>query len=149
MCVVVFMSVLHYVKDVEYVSLVLQSRTLFQLPHQCCKVCVALRVPRQVQISSTVGLVRDVRVNMLKSQEKTRFLVEGSAASTLCCFTCEPCWGWGTSSRLRDLRCLLLAGVTGRYIEDSETHTLIKLPYYEVKQVTDKVLNRFVPTFPS
>lgn len=74
------MSVLHYVKDVEYVSLVLQSRTLFQLPHQCCKVCVALRVPRQVQISSTVGLVRDVRVNILKSQEKTRFVVEGSAA---------------------------------------------------------------------
>lgn len=39
---------------------------------------------------------------------------------TLFGFTCGPRWRWGTSSRLRDLRCLLLRGVTGRYIEDSE-----------------------------
>lgn len=77
-CVVVSVSVLHHVKDVEYVSLVLQSWTLFQLPHQRCKVRVALRVSRQVQISSTMGLVRDVGVRQihfgatLKSQEKQR-----------------------------------------------------------------------------
>lgn len=123
MCVEAFMSVLHYVKDVEYVSLVLQSWTLFQLPHQRCKVCVALRIPRQVQLGSTVRLVGDVRVNILMSQWKARLLVDGSAVPTFCCFTCGPCWGWGTSSRLRDLRCLLFAGVTGRYMEDSETHT--------------------------
>lgn len=89
------MSLLHYVKDVEYVSLVLQSWTLFQLPHQHCKVCVALRVSRQVQISSTVGLVRDVsvKINKLWSNitRETRLLVEGSAVPTLCCFTCGPC----------------------------------------------------------
>lgn len=75
-------SALHYVKDVEDVSLVLQSWTLFQLPHQCCKVCVALGVSRQVQISSTVGLMRNANVRQmhfrprLKSQEKQSYLWE-------------------------------------------------------------------------
>ena len=53
------MCVLHYVEDVEDVGLVLQRRTLSQLPHQRCKVRVAMRVSRKVQISSTVGLQRD------------------------------------------------------------------------------------------
>lgn len=56
MCAGIFIYILHHIEDVEYVSLVLQSRTLFQLPHQCCKIGVALRVPWQMQISSTEGL---------------------------------------------------------------------------------------------
>ena len=77
----VSVSVLHYVKDVEDVSLVLQSWTLFQLLHQRCKVCVGVGVSRQVQIGSTVGLVRDAKVRQMhfrprvKSQEKTKLLV--------------------------------------------------------------------------
>lgn len=64
------MSVLHDVKDVEKVSLVLQRGALLQLPNQSCKVCVALRVLRQVQISTTVGLSRDIRVVRLQSHKK-------------------------------------------------------------------------------
>lgn len=91
----VTISVLHYVENVEDVSLVLQSGTLFQLPHQRRKVCIALRVSRQVQISSTVELVRDVGVRQMyfrvKSQEKQSLFLEGSAVPTLCCFACEQC----------------------------------------------------------
>lgn len=68
MCVI-STPVLHDIKDVEDVSLVLQSWTLFQLPHQRSKVRVALRVPRQVQISSTVGLEMDVRVRQIDFRE--------------------------------------------------------------------------------
>lgn len=67
---------------------------------------------------------------IMKSREKSRRLPEASAALTLWIFTCEPCWGWGTSSRLRALRCLLFTWVTGRYMEyaikHTHTHTLFK-----------------------
>lgn len=61
--------VLHYVEDVEDVGLVLQRRTLSQLPHQRCKVGVALRVPRKVQISGAVGLHRDIRDLCIKFEQ--------------------------------------------------------------------------------
>lgn len=67
-----FVAVLHHVEDVEDVRLVLQSRTLFQLPHQRCEVGVALRVSRQVQVGSTVGLEKTLRVNRVKSSEKKK-----------------------------------------------------------------------------
>lgn len=66
-------SVLHHVEDVEQVSLVLQGWTLLQLPNQGCKVCVALRVLRQVQLSRSVrlsrvtGVIRSLRQKSLKN----------------------------------------------------------------------------------
>ena len=75
------MSLLHYVEDVENVGLVLQSRTLLQLPHQRCEVCVALRVSRQVQISNTVGLLKDVSVKQVQFRGNT----EVTGQTTLCC----------------------------------------------------------------
>lgn len=75
------MSVLHYIENVEDVSLVLQSGTLFQLPHQCRKVCVALRVSRQVQISSTVELVSVKQMHFrVKSQTRNKV-----ASGGICC----------------------------------------------------------------
>lgn len=88
-CVYVSMSVLHYIKDVEYVGLVLQRRTLFELPHQRCKVCVPLRVSGQVQVSSTVGLEREVGVRLNTLHSNTD--VTREEVSTLCCFVCGPC----------------------------------------------------------
>lgn len=64
--------ILHNVKDVEDVSLVLQSWTLFQLPHQRCKICISMGVSRQVQFSNTVGLVegKQCKTNALQSESE-------------------------------------------------------------------------------
>lgn len=112
-------AILHDVKDIKDVSLVLQCWTLFQLPHQPYEVCFALWVSRQVQISSTVGLVSRTKTLQTNSEVTRETKLWRTATPTLCCLACGTSWGWGTSSRLRDLRCLFMTGVTGRYMEDS------------------------------
>lgn len=88
----------------------------------CCPESLAADEDQQQSVTSkgkVPGLDKCTHSNTDVMREVS-LLVEGCAVPTLCCFTCGPCWGWGTSRRLRDLRCLLLTGVTGRYMEDSE-----------------------------